>query len=254
MYKREIKQMVLKSCTGCIDREANLHAASMHPESLDDAIRDILRFQFNYAAVYGSRGERGPSDVTVRAVRSSRGYGGGWSSGGDGYRSREDSPNWGRAQPPQRSRVYSPDWVSRRDFFPGSDRSSYRYPTERRDFVSPVKGRVNGSGQSDLKRLLNGMVAGLESRLGALLEDKFSQFASRIENKLSILSHKVEQMDGGVVRLEGSHRSPSPQKRSTSPLTCHGCGQTGHFVSHCPNDPGRKSLRFGDTKKGSGSA
>ncbi|GFO30246.1 hypothetical protein PoB_005675100 [Plakobranchus ocellatus] len=103
----------------------------MHPECLDEAIRDILRFQFNHAAVYGSRGERGRSDVTVRAVRSSRDYRGGWSSGRDGYRGREDSPNWGRAQPTPRSRGYSPEWVSRRDFSPGSDRSPDRHHAER---------------------------------------------------------------------------------------------------------------------------
>ncbi|GFN86414.1 hypothetical protein PoB_001292000 [Plakobranchus ocellatus] len=78
MYKREIKQMVLKLCSGCIDREAGVHAAYMHPKSLDDAIRDILQFQFNHAAVYGSRGKKGVSDVTVRAVRSPHDYGGGW--------------------------------------------------------------------------------------------------------------------------------------------------------------------------------
>ncbi|GFO46702.1 hypothetical protein PoB_007320700 [Plakobranchus ocellatus] len=32
LWKRDIKQMVLKFCTGCADREAGLHAANMRPE------------------------------------------------------------------------------------------------------------------------------------------------------------------------------------------------------------------------------
>ncbi|GFO21459.1 hypothetical protein PoB_004796400 [Plakobranchus ocellatus] len=56
MYQHEIKQMVLKFCTGCVDRETGLHAANMHREYLDDVIKDILQFQFNHAAIYGSWG------------------------------------------------------------------------------------------------------------------------------------------------------------------------------------------------------
>ncbi|GFO30245.1 hypothetical protein PoB_005675000 [Plakobranchus ocellatus] len=70
--------------------------------------------------------------------------------------------------------------------------------------------------------MLNGMVAGLESRLGALLEDKFWQFASRIEDKLSVLSHKVEQMDGRVhVSFTGASKVHPPSGDKQSPgISC----------------------------------
>ncbi|GFO13936.1 hypothetical protein PoB_004044100 [Plakobranchus ocellatus] len=46
----------------------------------------------------------------------------------------------------------------------------------------------------------------------------------------------AEQIDVGAVRLESAHRSSSLQKSSTSLLTCHECGKSGHFVMYCAND------------------
>ncbi|GFN88316.1 hypothetical protein PoB_001482200 [Plakobranchus ocellatus] len=37
LWKRDIKQIVLKFCTGCADREAGFKAANMRPESLEEA-------------------------------------------------------------------------------------------------------------------------------------------------------------------------------------------------------------------------
>ncbi|GFO42863.1 hypothetical protein PoB_006936800 [Plakobranchus ocellatus] len=73
LWKRDIKQMVLKFCTGCADREAGLHAANMRPELLDEATTNILQYQFNHAAVYGRREDRSP-EAAVRSVCSQRDF------------------------------------------------------------------------------------------------------------------------------------------------------------------------------------
>ncbi|GFO33761.1 hypothetical protein PoB_006026600 [Plakobranchus ocellatus] len=95
-------------------------------------------------------------------------------------------------------------------------------------------------------------MAGLESRLGSMMDDKLSNFASRIEGKVSSLSLRVEKVEDRIDKLEKSRRSPSPKTRSTSPLTCYGCGSSGHFISQCP-ERGVKSIRFEDPKNGTGS-
>ncbi|GFO12376.1 general secretion pathway protein k-like protein, partial [Plakobranchus ocellatus] len=46
----EKDQMILRFCTGCTDRAAGLHAANMHPRSIDEATMHILKYQFNHAA------------------------------------------------------------------------------------------------------------------------------------------------------------------------------------------------------------
>ncbi|GFO20506.1 DNA damage-inducible protein 1 [Plakobranchus ocellatus] len=66
------------------------------------------------------------------------------------------------------------------------------------------------------------------------MDDKLSNFVSRIEGKGSSLSLRVEKMEDRIDILEKSRRSPSPKTRSTSPLTCYGCGSSGHFISQCP--------------------
>ncbi|GFO34305.1 hypothetical protein PoB_006081000 [Plakobranchus ocellatus] len=95
-------------------------------------------------------------------------------------------------------------------------------------------------------------MAGLESRRVRMMDDKLSNFASRIENKVSSLSLRVEKMEDRIDKLERSRRSPSPKTRPTSPLTCYGCGSSGHFISQCP-ERGTKFVRFEDPKNGTGS-
>ncbi|GFN80231.1 hypothetical protein PoB_000673700 [Plakobranchus ocellatus] len=55
------------------------------------------------------------------------------------------------------------------------------------------------------------------------MDDKVSNFASRIEGKVSSLSHRIEKMEDRIDKLEKGRRSPSPKTRSTSPLACFGC-------------------------------
>ncbi|GFO28218.1 hypothetical protein PoB_005472300 [Plakobranchus ocellatus] len=42
-------------------------------------------------------------------------------------------------------------------------------------------------------------------------------------------------MEDAIDKFEKSRRSPSPKTRSTSPLTCYGCGNSGHFISQSKN-------------------
>ncbi|GFN89984.1 hypothetical protein PoB_001649000 [Plakobranchus ocellatus] len=99
LWKRDIKQMVLKFCTGCADREAGLHAANMRPESLDEATTYILQYQFNHAAVYGRKEDRSPE----AAVRSRRDYSEERSPTRREYSGRDVTPVRNRAERPQKS-------------------------------------------------------------------------------------------------------------------------------------------------------
>ncbi|GFN73816.1 hypothetical protein PoB_000032200 [Plakobranchus ocellatus] len=76
------------------------------------------------------------------------------------------------------------------------------------------------------------------------MDDKLNNFAC----KVSSLSLRVEKMEDRINKLENSHRSPSPKTRSLNPQTCYGCGNTGHFISQCP-ERRVKSVRFEDQKK-----
>ncbi|GFO19501.1 hypothetical protein PoB_004600600 [Plakobranchus ocellatus] len=67
LWKRDIKQMVLKFCAG---RESGLHAANMRP---NEATTYILQYQFNDAAVYGRREDRSP-EAAIHSVRSRQDY------------------------------------------------------------------------------------------------------------------------------------------------------------------------------------
>ncbi|GFO23793.1 hypothetical protein PoB_005029800 [Plakobranchus ocellatus] len=58
-------------------------------------------------------------------------------------------------------------------------------------------------------------------------------------------------MEHRIDKLEKIRRSSSPKTRSTSPLTCYGCGNSGHFISQCP-EHGVISVRFKDPKKRNG--
>ncbi|GFN87956.1 hypothetical protein PoB_001446200 [Plakobranchus ocellatus] len=227
LSKRDIKQMVLKFCTGCVDREAGLNAANMRPESLDEATTFILQYQFNHAAVYGRKEDRSP-EAAVRSVRSRRDYSEERSPPRREYRGRDATPAWSRTERPQNPRE---SWGERRDYSPRQDRQS---PQERREETPPGRSREAEPDQLQLKNLLGSMMAGLESRLGRMMDDKLSNFASRIEGKVSSLSLRVEKMEDRIDKLEKSRRSPSPKTHSTSPLTCYGCGSSGHFISQCP--------------------
>ncbi|GFO33751.1 general secretion pathway protein k-like protein [Plakobranchus ocellatus] len=114
LWKRDIKQMVLKFCTGCVDREAGLHAANMRPESLDEATTFILQYQFNHAAVYGRKEDRSP-EAAVRSVRSRRDYSEERSPPRREYRGRDATPAWNRAERPQNP---GESWGERRDYSP----------------------------------------------------------------------------------------------------------------------------------------
>ncbi|GFO46539.1 hypothetical protein PoB_007304400 [Plakobranchus ocellatus] len=106
--------MVLKFCTGCVDREAGLHAANMRPESLDEATTFILQYQFNHAAIYGRKEDRSP-EAAVRSVRSRRDYSEERSPPRREYRGRDATPAWNRAERPQNLRE---SWGERRDYSP----------------------------------------------------------------------------------------------------------------------------------------
>ena len=57
--------MVRKFCTGSLDKDAGLHAANQHPESVNGAIHHILRYQLNLKDVYGK-----DDDQLYRPVRA----------------------------------------------------------------------------------------------------------------------------------------------------------------------------------------
>ncbi|GFN89983.1 hypothetical protein PoB_001648900 [Plakobranchus ocellatus] len=124
----------------------------------------------------------------------------------------------------------------------------FKPPQERREVTPPGRSREVEPDQSELKNQLESMMAGLESRLKIMVDDKLSTFASRIENKVSALSLRVKKMEDRIDKLERGHRSPGPQARSRSPLACYGCGNSGHFISQCP-ECGIKSVWFEDQKE-----
>ena len=47
MSSRDTAVMVRKFCTSSSDKDAGLHAAIQHPETLNGAIHQILRYQLN---------------------------------------------------------------------------------------------------------------------------------------------------------------------------------------------------------------
>ncbi|GFO18507.1 hypothetical protein PoB_004501200 [Plakobranchus ocellatus] len=60
------------------------------------------------------------------------------------------------------------------------------------------------------------------------------EFRGRIKNKVCAMSLRVDEMEGRIDKLERSRRLPSLWNRSTSPLACYGCGNSGEFISQCP--------------------
>ncbi|GFO19335.1 hypothetical protein PoB_004584000 [Plakobranchus ocellatus] len=229
--------MDLKFCTGCTDREARLHAANMRPESLDEATAYILQYQFNPAALYGRREDRSPKT----AVRSRRDY--------SEERVQGCNPVRNRAERRQNTRESRGEW---QDYSPRQDRPPFKPPQERREVSPPGRSREAEPDQPELKILLESMMAGVECRLGRMIDDKLSNFASRIEGKVFSLSLRVKKMEDRIDKLDKSRRSPSPKTHSTSPLTCYGCANNSHFISQCP-ERGVKSVRFEDPKNGMGS-
>ncbi|GFO10191.1 hypothetical protein PoB_003669600 [Plakobranchus ocellatus] len=215
---------------------------------LDEATTFILQYQFNHAAVYGRKEDRSPEAV-VHSVRSRRDYSEERSLPRRDYRGRDATPVWYRAERPQNPRE---SWGERRDYSPRQDRPPFKPPQERREVTPPGRNREAEPDQSELNNLLESMMAGLESRLGRMMDDRLSNFASRIKNKVFSLTPRVEKMENRIDKLEKSRRSSSPKTRSTSPLTCYGCDNSGHFISRCP-ERGTKSFRFEDPKNGTGS-
>ncbi|GFN91570.1 hypothetical protein PoB_001807600 [Plakobranchus ocellatus] len=147
------------------------------------------------------------------------------------YRGRNATPVWNRAERPQNPRESR---GKRRDYSLRQDRPPFKSPQKRREVTQPGRSRETEPDQPQLKDLLRSMMAGLESRLGRMMDDKLSNFASRIEEKVSSLSLRVEKMEDRIDKLEKSRRSPSPKTRSTSPLTCYGCGSSGQFYLTVP--------------------
>ncbi|GFO10246.1 general secretion pathway protein k-like protein [Plakobranchus ocellatus] len=170
LWKRDIKQMVLKFCTGCANREAGLHAANTRPESLDEATTFFLQYQFNHAAVYGRKEDRSP-EAAVRSVRSRRDYSEERSPPRREYRGRDATPVWNRAE---RTQNPTESWGERRDYSPRQDRPPFKPPQERREVTPPGRGREAEPDQPQLKDLLGSMMADLESRLGRMMDDKLS--------------------------------------------------------------------------------
>ncbi|GFN96784.1 hypothetical protein PoB_002329000 [Plakobranchus ocellatus] len=86
IWHGEKDQMILRFCTSCTDRAAGLHAANMHPRSIDEATMHILKYQFNHAAVYGPREDGHKPEATIRAVQSRDAYNGGRPPAYEDYR------------------------------------------------------------------------------------------------------------------------------------------------------------------------
>ncbi|GFO28217.1 hypothetical protein PoB_005472200 [Plakobranchus ocellatus] len=166
LFKRDIKQMVLKFCIGCADKEAGLYAANMRPDSLDEATAYILQYQFNHAAVQGRREDRSP-EAAVRSVRSPPRR---------EYRRRDVTPVRNRAERPQNPKgsIRGGEW---RDDSPRQDsRLSINSPQDRREVTTSSRGRGAEPDQPELKNLLESMMAGLECRLGTMIDDKSNQY------------------------------------------------------------------------------
>ncbi|GFO49196.1 hypothetical protein PoB_007570100 [Plakobranchus ocellatus] len=85
-------------------------------------------------------------------------------------------------------------------------------------------------------------MAGLESRLGTMMNEKLNNFASTIEKTVSVLSLRIEKLEDRSDKLEKRRRSPNPRTCSTSLLACYGSGNSGHFISQYP-ERGIKSIR-----------
>ncbi|GFO12627.1 hypothetical protein PoB_003913200 [Plakobranchus ocellatus] len=222
LWKRDIKQMMLKFCTGCADREAGLHAANMRPGSLDEATTFILQYQFNHAAVYGRKEDRSP-EAAVRSVRSRRDYSEERSSPRREYRGRNATPVWNRAERPQNPRESRGE---RRDYSPFQDRPPFKSPQERREATSPGRSREAEQNQPELKNLLESIMAGLKSRLGRMMDEKLSNFASRIENVAATAILFPNAPSAASVRFEDPKKrngvgidapTPTPEHRDAEP-------------------------------------
>ncbi|GFO23792.1 hypothetical protein PoB_005029700 [Plakobranchus ocellatus] len=146
LWKRDIKQMVLKFGTGCADREAGLHAANMRPESLDEATTYILQCQFNHAAVYGRKEDRLP-EAAVRSVRSRRDYSEERSPPRREYRGRDATHVRNRAKRPQNPRESRREWPH---YSPHQDRPPFKPPQERREVTTKQK-PGSGAGPATVK-------------------------------------------------------------------------------------------------------
>ncbi|GFO30362.1 hypothetical protein PoB_005686700 [Plakobranchus ocellatus] len=134
--------MILRFYTGCTDCAAGIHAANMHPRSIDEATTHILKYQFNNAAVYGPREDDHKSEATIRAVQSRDAYNGGRPPAHEDYRRqyapsqrpRAYSPEWAL----QRSHASSPEWAGRGGHSPGRERTPPWESQERRYSMSPA--------------------------------------------------------------------------------------------------------------------